>query len=218
MKMKKDKIIEEQLNKLVQDIQPISHRLLAPAKIEMINRAKQIKKKPRLIIGLAAVFAMVMFLVIFGVLSYFKDNQKPDNGNLQSYYINSLSIQSSTTKIDDERILSFDYDKMSASYNSYYSSDELVMYGTKYRVVTDKGTDIILVYSDLKRGLKDYRDIKKAKQYTISKDILINQYEKYENGEFYTYAFYSDEKADYYIFIISPNYGLGIKYIENLLK
>lgn len=215
--MKKDKIISEQLNKIIQDIRPVSHRLLAPAKTELINRTKQKKKSPWLIIGgLAATYAMILFIVIFGVFNYFQGINK--NGNvLQSYSISSLSIKHSS-EIDDDRILSPDYEKMTISYNTYSYSDELVMYGIRYRIVTDHGTDIILVYTDLKRGLKDYREVRQAQRYTVRQDIVISKHQKYENGEFYTHAFYSNEKADYYIFIMSPDQLAEIKHLQSLLK
>ena len=204
---------------MAQDIKPKSNRLIMPATIILRQKSKPKKKSLLFVGGLAAAYMAAIVIVIIGVTSLLKSFNKPsDNIPSLSYNISSLNITSSLEKAYDDNILSFDYEKMTASYNIYSYLDETVMYSTKYKVETEFGTDTILVYADIKRGLKDYTDIKNARKYSLSQDVLINIYEDFQNGEYYTYAFFADEIADYYIFIMSPEYDIGIQHIENLIK
>ncbi len=87
---------------------------------------------------------------------------------------------------------------------------------TLYRTVGGSGLDEIVVIADLGRGLEDYRDFKNYEKSLIN-GVTVSSLQRWENGEYYTDAYFNLGDIDYYVKITSPGQD-SAGYIRILLE
>ena len=90
------------------------------------------------------------------------------------------------------------------------------MVSVKYNILSGNGMDEIFIIAVINKGLKELEYFKLFKVIKYG-DISVYAQEYYENGEYYTNAFFSKDKIDYYLIMMSPSYGQAEFYLESLL-
>jgi len=216
--MYKDIKIMNSLERLSQSI-ILSDGILNDAVTELRARKQHGKviKRRLSFAQIIPIAAVIVFIVLGGLLF---NNLMKGSDNFESYYrITDLSKQQiELSEIDnytDETVLTLDYSEMNSQCTAYYENDELMLIEISYLVVNDNGTDKVTLYADLGQRLYDYRAYR---DYNIEyeDEIDVRAYQYYDNGEYYTKAYFEAEGVDYYILIMSPNSGQGERYYENL--
>ena len=220
--MRNDRLISEKLNKFADSMQ-LPDGIIDDAIGVLRNKAKyKTYRKPFFNIKKLSYFIPIALMIIVCVVALNMFIQKNDSEIVDSTYkMNSLTKTNISfyeiSDYTDEDIRIIDMEVMSVLCSVYQNEyDEAVLISIIYHIVGDNGTDEITIIYDLDQGLTDYSSYK---NYPLVIEDITNVYseEVYDNGEYYTKAYFTIDEVDYYINIMSPAENQGNEYFENLL-
>ncbi|MDR3319156.1 MAG: hypothetical protein LBS99_06925 [Clostridiales bacterium] len=83
----------------------------------------------------------------------------------------------------------------------------------RYRLITEAGTDELVIYADLEGGLEDYLSLKNEPEFFSG----AFGYERYLDGEYYTSLYLAHDGVSCYMLVMSAASGRGVEYLEALL-
>lgn len=215
--MRRDKIIEDKLNKLA-DNMVVKQSILTPAMVLFKTKKPEIIVKTRMNYRAKSLRPMYYFaaMIILLVLSISIINVF----HVEPYNLSSLNKQkTSAAKVLElnDNILLINTDNQTEEYYIYYRDNIPMLVLIDYVVVTDNGTDKVTVYADLKGKLKDYQNYRNFPDFE-GYNVNIRASEVYTDGEFYTYTYLRYKGIDYYIIIMSPNGNQAEKYYDIILN
>lgn len=220
--MKKDKVIEKKLNEYADSI-----KLPCNIIYDAINVMKNAKTRPVMrtfsmqrFFKAAALLSVAAVVLIFA-LNIFNIIGNTGKIEIVKYNMEDLgkkNIAFSAISQINENILFLDMENMSTSCNLFFdrTTKKTVMVSVKYNIISDSGNDEVFLIADIKNGLKEYEHFKSFRLFE-SEGISVYAKTYYENGEYYTNAFFSKDGIDYYIIMMSPSQGQDKFYLQKLL-
>ena len=222
--MKKDKFIEKKLNEYVSSIKPPNGIISDALNVMKGSRSKTAMRTFSMQrffkVGTSIAAAIVVLFFVFNKIDIIRKGNNLDS-EVVEYNLADLgkkSITFSEVSQKNENILFLDIKNMSANCNLFYdrNSDNTLMISVKYKILSESGMDEVFVIADLNNSFKELEYFKK---FGVVKrgDISIYAKEFYENGEYYTHAYFRKNDIDYYVIMMSPSYGQDEFYLNKLL-
>lgn len=223
--------ISKKLDSYIEAVKPPREQVLMPAYIELqnINRApvrKTTREHPALrrFAFMAAVIAVICIMVY--TLMPSPSSQDPPKIEL-NYSMSSLSMcgisKNSIQNLSDSEIITLNLTEKDEKHilyvfgeNSKYSGEPAVL-ASVYKVINQNSVDEIIVITDIKGGLNDYRQFKSFNLLSQYDTDIRARLDKYLNGEFYSYIQLNKDGIDYYIMIMSPKPSRAAEYISLLI-
>ncbi|MFA5449758.1 MAG: hypothetical protein WC292_04905 [Clostridia bacterium] len=231
--MKKDYLIKKKLDRMADEIRPPDRVLSGARRAIAENNERQAARQPKRFRAVAA-FAAVVIIAVVSVLIYNnvnKDSPLAPNGDQSpsdsqqdatpppSYKLSELSGRLAGEQ-DISEITIFDLGDNTAQFYRVYQdkkTGETAVTITKVKSITPQGMDEVLIFADLGGGLQDLQSLKTSGNIYQKGEQKITYTERYEDGEWYTQAYYNKDDTDYYLMIMSPTKGIGEYYFTKIL-
>lgn len=208
--MKKNKLIEQKLNRLAESV-ILDPNTVNDAVLELSQRKKSSKQRRWLVPSIATVCIVVVitFLSVFLINNYNKQQSV-----VVPYSLNTLE-QTIVTEVDYSAVPLSELGNANLQQKAYSRDGKTEVVSTQIISVTEKGTAQITVYQDRGNGLSNFISYTNyPKQETNGK--IYTQNNRYQNGEYYFYIYYQSEGIDYYITIMSPYHDATTLYFGNI--
>lgn len=208
--MKKNKIIEQKLNKFAQSV-ILDPNTVNDAAIELSLPKKSNKLSKWLVPSLASV-CIIIAITLFTM--FFTPYKNAQNKVIEPYSLNSLQ-QTAVANIDYHAALFSQLDNAEYQQKAYTANGETKVIATEILSVTQNGTSQITVYLDIGGGLINFIDYNSYEKQNLGGQTYTSK-TNYKDGEYYFYIYYNNKGLDYYITIMSPYSDAAKYYLENI--
>jgi len=216
--MKKDKFIQKKLNEYADSIKPPCFIIEDAANIVKSNAAYRKYTLPKYSFIKAFSAAAAAIAVFICAILLINNIGSTDVPNYSIAALGRNSIELSDIKDINEKILVIEEYNMSVECYAFFdraSYDTVTIYA-KYKIIGEKGVDEVYILADINKGLIGYEDFKSYNKRQINKtDVCFK--ESYLNGEYYTKAYFNIDNIDYYVIVMSSEFGRGYYHLEKLL-
>lgn len=188
---KKDTVIKEALIHYTSAVN-LSNSVINPAR-QNLRRIHSGRRMKLLTAAVAAIF------IIFGI-SYIANSLMNSTPELTYSTVSLKRINSEINNVSIEglKIIKNAGQVLSVKEFINKNNGEIYVISIEYLFLGLGGTERLLVVADIKGGLTDYVS------YQDYHGDDLKQQTVYENGEYYTFGFFEDQKIKYYLILMSP--------------
>lgn len=188
---KKDTVIKEALIHYTSAVN-IPNSVINPAR-QNLRRIRSGRRMKLLTAAVAAIF------IIFGI-SYIANSLMNSTPELTYSTVSLKRINSEINNVSIEglKIIKNAGQVLSVKEFINKNNGEIYVISIEYLFLGLGGTERLLVVADIKGGLTDYVS------YQDYHGDDLKQQTVYENGEYYTFGFFEDQKIKYYLILMSP--------------
>lgn len=208
--MRKKKLIEQKLNQLAQSMR-LKTDTVRDAVFELSRVENSPRPRRRTMLSIAAACAVI--IIAIAAIFIVRGLNSHDN-TVVSYNLDSLQA-SFASDANPSAVPFSDLNNAELQQKLFTMNGETKVVATKIKNVAEHGTDQIIVYQDLGNGLTDF-DSYLSYSPRRTDNTLYTLKNRYYNGEYYSYCYYQDSQADYYIVIISPYSDAATFYFQKM--